>query len=197
MPNENIHEQIEFFSRVVPTEITVTRWEHSLRVAEIAKELAELHSPGEVLPAYLAGVVHDITKQKPKDFHLSIFKEAKDAESAALPEAAWHSRSAYHYLKKHYGLKTESVLGAVRHHTLGGNDLSVLECILYASDFLGSDFAERQPDYDQWRKQTRENLFWGVLNKATHTLSDLLENRKEIHARTIAMYHFALGKLSN
>ncbi|EPG67970.1 bis(5'-nucleosyl)-tetraphosphatase (symmetrical) YqeK [Leptospira wolffii] len=194
---ESVSEQIEFFSKIVPEEITKTRWEHSLRVAEIAKELARLHSPQDSESAYLAGVIHDITKQKTKDFHLSLFKELGDSESPSLPEAAWHARSGALYLKSKYGLENEFVLGAVRHHTLGGNDVNVLDCILYAADFLGSDFAEKQPDYPLWRKQARENLYNGVLNKASHTLSDLIQNKRPIHPRTISMYHFALGKLSN
>ncbi|EQA36854.1 hydrolase, HD family [Leptospira inadai serovar Lyme str. 10] len=194
---ETTDEQIKYFMRIVPDEITVTRWEHSLRVAEIAKELAGFHAPDQAAQAFLAGIVHDITKQKTKEFHLSVFTEADDPESADLPEAAWHSRSAYHYLKRKYGLLNESVLGAVKHHTLGGEDLSVLECVLYAADFLGSEFAERQKEYADWREETRKDLYKGVLNKAFHTISDLLENRREIHPLTIGMYHSALRKLTN
>lgn len=194
---ETLSEQIEYFRKIVPEEITSTRWEHSLRVAEIAEELAKIHSPQNSKKAYLAGIVHDITKQKTKEFHLSVFLEWNDEESAKLPEAAWHARSGAYYLKRKYELSEESVLSAVRHHTLGGSDMGILECILYASDFLGSDFAERQPNYSEWRRDAKENLYKGVLNKAFHTLSDLLENKRPIHWRTIAMYHFALEKLSN
>ncbi|GBF38324.1 bis(5'-nucleosyl)-tetraphosphatase (symmetrical) YqeK [Leptospira johnsonii] len=190
-------EQIKYFTDIVPKEITKTRWEHSLRVAEIAEELANVHSPNESKEAYLAGVVHDITKQKTKEFHLELFAKVKDSESPKLPEAAWHSRSAAYYLETEYGLKTRSVLDAVKHHTLGGEDLNLLACILYAADFLGSEFAEKQKDYSEWRHKAKENLYFAVLNKAIHTMQDLLDHKREIHKRTISMYHFALGKLSN
>lgn len=190
-------EQIKFFKDIVPNEITKTRWEHSLRVAEIAEELANIHSPNEIKEAYLAGVVHDITKQKTKEFHLELFAKLGDSESSKLPEAAWHSRSAAYYLETEYGLKTRSVLDAVKHHTLGGDDLNLLDYILYAADFLGSEFAERQKEYSEWRNKAKENLYSAVLNKAVHTMQDLLDHKREIHKRTISMYHFALGKLSN
>ncbi|TGK00189.1 HD domain-containing protein [Leptospira langatensis] len=197
MTTETVQAQIQFFWDIVPKEITHTRWEHSIRVAEIAKELAQIHAPQFSEEAYLSGIVHDITKQKTKEFHLALFDKVGDSESPNLPEAAWHSRSGAHFLETEFGLKRESVLGAVRHHTLGGKDLSLLECILYASDFLGSDFAERQPVYSDWRREAKENLYSAVLNKAKHTMQNLLDHKKEIHPRTIAMYHFALGKLSN
>ncbi|EMJ97154.1 bis(5'-nucleosyl)-tetraphosphatase (symmetrical) YqeK [Leptospira sp. WS58.C1] len=190
-------EQIQYFTDIVPKEITKTRWEHSLRVAEIAEELASIHSPNETNEAYLAGVVHDITKQKTKEFHLDLFTKLGDLEAPKLPEAAWHSRSAAYYLETEYGLKTRSVLDAVKHHTLGGEDLNLLDCILYAADFLGSEFAERQKDYSDWRNKAKENLYLAVLNKTVHTMQNLLNNKGAIHNRTIAMYHFALGKLSN
>ncbi|TGL64693.1 bis(5'-nucleosyl)-tetraphosphatase (symmetrical) YqeK [Leptospira sarikeiensis] len=196
IPNQ-IQEQIQYFYKIVPEEITKTRWEHSIRVAEIAKELAGIYSPSQTEEAYLAGIVHDITKQKTKEFHLDLFEKLGDTESSKLPEAAWHSRSAAYYLQTEYDLKNDLVLGAVKHHTLGGEDLNLLECILYASDFLGSEYAERQTEYKEWRKNARENLYLAVLNKAKHTLQDLLDHQKEIHKRTIAMYHFALGKISN
>ncbi|PJZ25376.1 phosphohydrolase [Leptospira hartskeerlii] len=190
-------EQIIYFTEIVPKEITKTRWEHSLRVAEIAEELATVHSPNETKEAYLAGVVHDITKQKTKEFHLELFAKSGDSESPKLPEAAWHSRSAVYYLETEYGLKTRAVLDAVKHHTLGGEDLKLLDHILYAADFLGSEFAERHKEYSEWRSKAKENLYFAVLNKAIHTMQGLFDHKREIHKRTISMYHFALGKLSN
>ncbi|PJZ69694.1 phosphohydrolase [Leptospira perolatii] len=194
---QTIQDQIEYFRKIVPQEITTSRWEHSLKVAEIARELASIYTPDLSDLAYLAGIVHDITKQKSKEFHLALFNAAGDKEGPTLPEPAWHARSAPYYLKEKYGLQNETVFSAVRNHTLGGTDLSQLDYILYASDFLGSEFAERKPEYQEWRRQAKENLFFAVFNKAKNTLMDLLENQKEIHPKTFEIYNSALEKISN
>lgn len=53
MTLQEIEIQIQKFKKIVSTEITKTRWEHSIRVAEIAKELAIIHCKEEAEFAYL------------------------------------------------------------------------------------------------------------------------------------------------
>ncbi|MBM9502471.1 bis(5'-nucleosyl)-tetraphosphatase (symmetrical) YqeK [Leptospira sp. 201903071] len=194
MTSLELEAKIQEFKKIVPAEITITRWEHSLKVAEIAKELAIIHSKDETDLAYLAGIVHDITKQKTPEFHLTLFKESGRAELEQLPSAAWHAYSASIYLKSQYNLKNESVLSAVRNHTLGAETPGPLDLILYAADFLGSDYAEKNPLYPEWREQARKNLYMGVLCKAKNTMLDLISTNKRIHPRTVATYNLAVSK---
>ncbi|TGM52785.1 bis(5'-nucleosyl)-tetraphosphatase (symmetrical) YqeK [Leptospira adleri] len=194
MTSSELEAKTQEFKKIVPTEITITRWEHSLKVAEIAKELAILHSKEEAGLAYLAGIVHDITKQKTPEFHLTLFKESGGEELEQLPSAAWHAYSAAIYLKSQYDLKNESVLSAVRNHTLGSETPGPLDLILYAADFLGSEYAEKNPLYPEWREQARKNLYSGVLCKAKNTIQDLIQTNKRIHPRTIATYNLAVSK---
>ncbi|AOP34919.1 phosphohydrolase [Leptospira tipperaryensis] len=194
MTSSELEAKTQEFKKIVPVEITITRWEHSLKVAEIAKELAILHSQEEAGLAYLAGIVHDITKQKTPEFHLTLFKESGQEELEQLPSAAWHAYSAAIYLKSQYNLKNESVLSAVRNHTLGAETPGPLDLILYAADFLGSEYAEKNPLYPEWREQARKNLFMGVLYKAKNTMQDLILGNKKIHPRTVATYNLAVSK---
>ncbi|MBW0432174.1 bis(5'-nucleosyl)-tetraphosphatase (symmetrical) YqeK [Leptospira yasudae] len=196
MTSRELEARTQEFKKIVPTEITVTRWEHSLRVAEIAKELALIHSQEEAELAYLAGIVHDITKQKTPEFHLTLFKESGQGELEKLPSAAWHAYSASIYLKSQYDLKHEGVLSAVRNHTLGAETPGPLDLILYAADFLGSDYAEKNPLYPDWREQARKNLYLGVLCKAKNTMEDLIASQKTIHPRTVFTYNLAVAKCS-
>ncbi|AYV55131.1 bis(5'-nucleosyl)-tetraphosphatase (symmetrical) YqeK [Leptospira kmetyi] len=185
------------FKKIVPNEITITRWEHSLRVAEIAKELALIHSKDEAELAYLAGIVHDITKQKTPEFHLTLFKESGQHDLEKLPSAAWHAYSAAIYLKSEYKLEHENVLSAVRNHTLGAETPGPLDLILYAADFLGSEYAEKNPLYPDWREQARKNIYLGVLCKAKNTMEDLIISGKPIHPRTVFTYNLAVSKSSD
>ncbi|MBM9577644.1 bis(5'-nucleosyl)-tetraphosphatase (symmetrical) YqeK [Leptospira sp. 201903070] len=194
MTSSELEAKIQEFKRIVPTEITITRWEHSLKVAEIAKELAIIHSKEEAELAYLAGIVHDITKQKTPEFHLTLFRKTGQETLEQLPSAAWHAYSAAIYLKSQYDLKNESVLSAVRNHTLGASTPGPLDLILYAADFLGSDYAEKNPLYSEWREQARKNLYLGVLCKAKNTMQDLISENKKIHPGTVATYNLAISK---
>ena len=71
----DIEKQIEYFVKIVPDEVTHTRFDHSIRVAELAEKFSLLHGFYSPRKAYLAGILHDITKQKTKEFHLEIFKQ--------------------------------------------------------------------------------------------------------------------------
>ncbi|XDD49470.1 bis(5'-nucleosyl)-tetraphosphatase (symmetrical) YqeK [Leptospira sp. WS92.C1] len=194
MNSAELRARTQEFKKIVPTEITITRWEHSLKVAEIAKELAIIHSKEDADLAYLAGIVHDITKQKTPEFHLTLFRESGQAELEKLPSAAWHAYSAAIYLKTQYNLKQETILSAVRNHTLGAETPGPLDLILYASDFLGSEYAETNSLYPEWREQARKNLYQGVLCKAKNTMEDLIASGKKIHPKTILTYNLAVSK---
>ena len=67
-----------------------------------------------------------------------------------LPEPAYHPFSAEYYLRDKYQFTDEEILSAVKNHTLGGENLPLLDQILFVSDFLGSDFAMRQIQYANW-----------------------------------------------
>ncbi|TGK28953.1 HD domain-containing protein [Leptospira gomenensis] len=190
-----VENRIREFKKIVPSEITVTRWEHSLHVAEIAKELALIHSKENSELAYLAGIVHDITKQKSPEFHKMCFRESGQPELEQLPFAAWHAYSAAIFLRTKYELKQDSVLAAVKNHTLGAETPGPLDLILYAADFLGSEYARKHPEYSAWREQARRNLYAGVLRKARSTIEDLLNTGKSVHPRTVLTYNLAVSNL--
>lgn len=176
---------------LVQKEITETRFQHTLRVANFAFLLAESHRYHEPKKAYLAGILHDITKQKKDEFHIQLFERSK-IEYKNLPHEAFHAFSAPLYLEKILGWKEEEVFLAIQSHTLGSKSMGLLEQILYAADFLGSEYAEKKPELPLWIEETKNNLQYGVTLKATKTISFLVEHKKPIHQNTIDTYNHSL-----
>ena len=189
-------EEIHFFTEEVKKEITITRFEHSIRVAEIAFHLSKINGITNPHLAYLAGILHDITKQKPNSFHEDIFQR-HSFDYSHLPQPAFHPHSAYFYIQDKYKFDSKEVLSAIKNHTLGGVDLPKLDYILYVSDFLGSEFALRSPSYDTWMKQTEESLHFGILLKSKSTIEDLLEKNLKIHENTFRMYNETIRLVSS
>ncbi len=185
-------EWIQYFKTIVPEEITSTRWEHCLRVAGFAETLSSIHSYPNPEKAYLVGILHDITKQKKNEFHLKYFEKEPSPEYDKIPKEAYHAFSAPIYLKHDFGYHDEEVLSAMRIHTLGKKDMSLLQKIIYASDFLGSEYAEKQTDLPVWIRKTEENLNFGIYLKAMKTLNNLIETRNTIHDDTIVTYNQAV-----
>ncbi len=189
-------EEIQFFKEEVKKEITISRFEHSIRVAEIAFHLSEINGVSDPHLGYLAGVLHDITKQKQNSFHEEIFRR-HSFEYSHLPQPAFHPHSAYFYIQEKYKNVPTEVLSAVKNHTLGGENLPLLDKILYVSDFLGSEFALRSNSYDIWMKKTEENLLYGILLKSKNTIEDLLEKNLEIHENTFKMHNETICQFSS
>lgn len=190
-----IEKEIEFYKKIISEELTSSRVEHSIRVAELAEKFAISHKYHSPKKAYLAGILHDITKQKKYDFHVTIFEE-NQFDYSGIPENAFHPFSAKFYLLKKYHFQDEEVLSAVQNHTLGGANLNLLDAILYSADFLGSEFALRQKEYFEWIQKVEKNIYFGLYLKSKITIEELLEKKEPIHISTIETYNFSVKKFN-
>ncbi|MBM9547231.1 bis(5'-nucleosyl)-tetraphosphatase (symmetrical) YqeK [Leptospira sp. 201903074] len=187
-PFASLEDWTEFFTEEVPIQVTDIRFQHILRVAKYAESLAKTHSYPYPKKAYLAGLCHDITKQKKMEIHTQLFREF-DFASEGIPSQALHAFSAPLWLEREYGFVDSEIAKAISSHTLGNPEPSFLDKILYAADFLGSDYAFKQPELSIWIQKTEENLDYGVFMKAFQTISFLMEKKEVIHPYTINMYN--------
>ena len=73
---------------LLKTRLNEKRYIHSLAVADEAKRLAELYG-GDKEKAYLAGLLHDITKNAPDEEHLNIFNSFDIILSVINFTTAW------------------------------------------------------------------------------------------------------------
>ncbi|MDZ4727243.1 MAG: bis(5'-nucleosyl)-tetraphosphatase (symmetrical) YqeK [Leptospira sp.] len=192
---KSVEDWISFFMEAIPKEITNTRWEHCLRVAKQAEKLAHINKFLNPRIAYFAGITHDITKQKKKEFHLQLFIAAKFTNFSEIPEEAYHAYSAPIYLHSKYGLENEEVFSAIRTHTLGSAAMTLIQKILYAADFLGSEYALKQTDLEIWETETYKNLQFGIYLKSAKTINNLIETKGQIYQATIDTFNSTLSHI--
>ncbi len=187
-------DEIKKFTEFAKEEITISRFEHSQRVADLALELSIIHGYKFPSDAYLAGILHDITKQKNNSFHIEIFKNHK-FEYIDLPTQAYHAFSAFFVLQDRFNFNKIEVLNSIQSHTLGSDDMSLLEKILYVSDFLGSEYALRAEEYSLWLENSKKDIYFGMYLKSSKTIQDLTEKRLPIHTNTITVYNNSVKRL--
>ena len=192
--NIPLTEEILKFTESAKNEITFSRFDHSLRVAEFAYELSLINEYEKPLDAYLAGILHDFTKQKTTDFHIDIFNRHQ-FDYQELPVNAYHAFSAYFVIQDRFNFTKVDVLNSIRTHTLGKEDMSLLEKILYVSDFLGSEFAGRSVEFKECVENTKKNLYFGMYLKSSKTIQDLTEKKLPIHTNTFSVYNLSVIKL--
>ena len=121
----------ELLKIMVKKNLKESRYEHSLSVAECARQLAKCHHVDED-KAYIAGLLHDCTKYFEESEHDAYLKYY-DPDKLQYPESCKHSFSAKYYLKEKLNFHDRDILNAIYNHTIcfSKDRLSV---ILYICD---------------------------------------------------------------
>ena len=183
----------ESLKEVLKQRLNEKRYYHSLCVADEAKRLAEKYG-GDIEKAYLAGLLHDITKNAPDEEHLQIFKQfgiiLTDIEQNA--KKLWHAMSGALYVKNILGISDPEIIDAIRYHTTAKADMSLLAKILYLADFTSKD-----RDYEDVvviREYVDESLGKAFVYALQYSITDLVNQGRAIHPDTVEAYNQAVLK---
>jgi nicotinate-nucleotide adenylyltransferase len=128
--NYNFEEILDILKTVFNSHL-----EHSLAVAELASRLAKKYGIDEN-QAYLAGILHDCVKyigiEKIKTLITENNIEVFEQESQA-PKTL-HAPVGAYIAEHKFGIKDKNILDAIRFHTIGRCNMSLLEKIIFISD---------------------------------------------------------------
>ena len=183
----------EALKEILQKRLDEKRYYHSLCVADEAKRLAEKYG-GDQDKAYLAGLLHDITKNAPDEEHLQIFKEfgiiLSDIEQNA--KKLWHAMSGAEYVKNILGIKDNEIIDAIRYHTTAKADMSLIAKILYLADFTSKD--RDYEDVDVIREYVDESLSKAFVYALQYSITDLVNQGRAVHPDTVEAYNQAVLK---
>ena len=127
--DEIINHDPHFIDDEVSKILSTYRYEHTKRVALLAYKLA-LKNHYNPNYAYLAGMLHDITKEWSDEDTLNYLKDKEYDKKAAIE--ILHPYTAYYYLKENTKLNSD-ILNAIKAHSDGSDD-SLLAKIIYLAD---------------------------------------------------------------
>lgn len=170
------------------------RYNHSVCVAEKAVELARKHG-ADVKKAYVAGILHDITKEDDLIFQQKEIEKAQMTMTSLeiANEKVYHQMSGMAFIKNNLAITDEDILYAVRYHTTGRANMTLLEMIIYLADFTSAD--RNYPDVDKMRAKTDKNLFEGMLYSLSYTIKDLVSKNRQIHPDTLDCYNWVIDNI--
>ncbi len=184
-------EQKEAYIGIIQPMLTPKRFVHSLNVAREAVKLAEKYG-ADVTKAETAGLLHDILKDTPSDKQLKIISDfgiiMSDTELTAT--RFWHAVSGAIYIKIVLKTDDRDIFDAVRYHTTGRKDMSLLEKIVFIADYISED--RDYPGVDEMRRIAYESLDKAIVEGLAFTISDLVERREPIVPDTIDAYNDAV-----
>lgn len=174
-------------------ELKESRLLHTLGVIDTATELAKIYNV-DSKEASRSALLHDCAKYMPLEDMIAIcernFVELNDIEMKS--EALLHSKAGACYAYEKYGITDENILNAIKYHTTGRPNMSMLEKIIFVSDYIEPNrtHSDKLPMY---RMIAQVDIDLVCMNILKDTL-DYLETRKadgiEVDSMTLETYNF-------
>lgn len=181
-------ELIKSITNYLKKNLSKKRYTHSLNVAKTAKKLAEIYGEDEDR-AYLAGLVHDVAKEEPKQqLLLSVLASKRDVcvQEKQIP-ALYHAIAGAERAEEIFGIDDEEILTAVRYHTVCAGGLSKLCYIIYIADLTSED--RDYKDVTKMRKLSVKNLDAAMLEALSFSIKDTVNKGSLVPHCTLAAYN--------
>ena len=129
---------IKSIRKKLKKELDKDRYEHTKGVMYTCACLAMATGYSDIDKAMLAGVLHDCAKCISDDEKIRICRDADVEISDVEIENPFllHSKAGAIVAKDNYGVDDEEILNAIRVHTTGMPDMSLLDKIVYVADYI-------------------------------------------------------------
>lgn len=183
---------INEYKNIIKERLSDYRFYHSLCVAECAKELAKKYGADEE-KAEVAGILHDIYKEADLDEQLEIIEKA----GMTITEFERNSKKFYHqisgaaYAKVILGIEDEEILNAIRYHTTGRANMSLMDEIVYLADFISAD--RDYDDIDNIRAEAERGKEYGLMYATRYTIKSVVKKGNPLHSDTVNAYNWLLS----
>ena len=164
--------------------LSARRYDHSIGVMEAAVKMAEYFG-ADVEEARIAGLLHDCAKEIEKDEALKMCDELGIFidEEKRLQKGLLHADLGAEIMKREYGIDDDEIYSAVKCHTMGKNDMSMLDKILYLADFIEVNRRDFE-GLSELRKVCFEDLDVAMLMAINLSISFVISKGKTLHKQT-------------
>ena len=160
------------------------RFEHSIRVTKIAEQLA-IHYQADNHKVQIAALLHDCSRFLDPDQMLKKAEELKfliDPVQKKEPKLL-HARLSAYFAKHQFGVSDQEILRAIESHTVGNNNMSLIDKIVYLADHI-----EDERNYKGIEKVKRlafENLDQAVVESLNSMIDFIRSQDSPVHKKTI------------
>ncbi len=179
---------------ILISKVTQKRYIHSLNVADQAVILAKIYD-SDPYKANIASLAHDILKNENYDNMLlfinkfDIMLDSVELSSTCL----WHSIIGAEFAKYNLGIYDQDVLNAIRYHTTGRKEMSLLEKIIFVADCTSAD--RQYAELENLRELSYKSIDDALILCLKYVIIDLLNKNRKIHPNTIDAYNFLLTNI--
>ena len=168
------------------------RFIHSVGVAGTAASLAMKYG-ADVFKAQVAGILHDCAKCYDDDELVSLCKK-NDIEVTSFEEEhgfLLHAKYGAFMAKEKYEIEDEDILSAIRWHTTGHENMTLLEKIIYIADYIEpSRNKAHNLDHIRVLAFNSSNIDEVLLPIMKGTIEYLRKDKSSLDTTTLAAYKF-------
>lgn len=180
--------EYEVIYETVKNTLSEKRFKHSEGVVERALEYAKIYGVNEKEVKF-AAIAHDIAKELPKDeiikYAEEIGVELDEIEKVNLNLP--HAKIGAQICKNKYGF-TDDMVNAVKYHTTGRENMSLLEKIIYLAD--ATEPGRTYFDLQYYVELIKKDIDRGLFEVAKWSIGNIIAREGIIHFDTVKCYNF-------
>lgn len=173
--------------QVIEQQLPPHRYIHTVGVLETALTLAQQYG-ADVKKAELAAIFHDYAKYRLVSEMKEIVSAAKlDRNLLTYGEELLHAPVGAYLVRKEVGINDEEILNAIRYHTTGRPNMTLLEKIIYISDYIEPN--RSFPGVDEVRELAKKSLDDALVKALINTIQFLMKKHLPVFPDTLATYN--------
>ena len=169
---------------IVKSKMSLKRFTHTLGVVEMSEKLAKIHN-ADIEKCKVAALLHDICKEMNMEYIKNICKNnfmnelsEEDLENNEI----LHGFAGAYYVKNELEIDDKEILSAIKYHTVGTKNMTLVEKIVYIAD--ATEYGRNYPSVVKIREETYKNLDRGILMEIEHKEKYLESIGKKSHPNT-------------
>lgn len=182
---------IEKIKKDLLENISKDRYEHTLRVVETCQDLAELYGV-DLEKTKLAALLHDSARftSKEKMYRMAEKLDILKDENLVYNSSLIHGPLAAIISKNKYVIVDEDILNAIKYHTTGRPNMSLLEKIIFIGDYIEPNRSFR--GIENIRTLAYEDLDKSILLALNTSLKFLIKKDKLISTYSIEARNYLM-----
>ena len=169
---------------IVKSKMSLKRFTHTLGVVEMSEKLAKIYN-ADIEKCKIAALLHDICKEMDMEYIKNICKNnfmnelsEEDLENNEI----LHGFAGAYYVKNELRIGDKEILSAIKYHTVGAKNMTLVEKIVYIADAV--EYGRNYPSVVEIREATFKNLDRGILMEIDHKEKYLESIGKKSHPNT-------------
>ncbi|MDD7392014.1 bis(5'-nucleosyl)-tetraphosphatase (symmetrical) YqeK [Fusobacterium gastrosuis] len=177
----------EDLKEIVKSKVSIKRFNHIMAVVDMSIKLAKIYN-ADIEKCKIAALLHDICKEMNMEEMKKICKNnfSEDLSDEDLEnDEILHPFVGAYWVEKNLKIEDIEILNAIKNHTLGNKNMTLVEKIVYIADAV--EITRNYPGVEEIRNLVFKDLNEGILFEAGKKEKYLESIGKKSHKNSYAM----------